>query len=223
MSKGKKILIVVFFALIFAFVAGFAIYQYCTPLKTTVYVYNNDYEAGQTITSSMFTPIQVDSSIVINGRNASTNEQYITATEITSILNSGDSLLNNVYKGQTFTKSDLSVASGTAIERNMRSDAIAVTIAINNTNGVTSGLREGSRVNVYTSLDGMTSLFLENMKIIKVNKNSGSLSSVTLECTQEEAVKIIYAQEFTSVYFGLVDTVEYVPTGENISYGMVEE
>ena len=219
MSKGKKILIVILIAAIFAAIAGYGLFVYLTPLKTTIYVYNNNYEAGKTISGEMLTPIVVDNSIVINGRSAGVNEQYITAQDINSVLSSGDSLLTNVFKGQALTLSDLNVASGTAIEKNMRTDAIAVSINLNNTSGVTSGLRIGSRVNVYSSVDGITTLLLENMRIIKVNKTDGSLSSVTIECTQEEALKMIYAAEYTSVHLGLVNASEYQPIGSDISYG----
>jgi Flp pilus assembly protein CpaB len=219
MSKGKKILIVILIAAIFAAVAGYGLYVYLTPLKTTIYVYNNNYDAGKTISGDMLTPIVVDNSIVINGRDAGVNEQFVTAQTINSVISSGDSLLTNVYKGQALTLSDLNVASGTAIEKNMRTDAIAVSINLNNTTGVTSGLRIGSRVNVYSSVDGITSLLLENMRVIKVNKSDGALSSVTIECTQEEALKIIYATEYTSVHLGLVNASEYEPIGSELSYG----
>jgi len=220
MSKGKKIMIVIFLAIIFAAIAGYALYVYLTPLKTTIYVYNGDYVAGTTISANMLTPISVDNTIVVNGKQAKASEQYVTASTVNSVVNSGDSLLVNVYKGQALTLADLSVASGTAIEKNMRTDAIAVTINLNSTTGVTNGLRIGSRVNVYSTLDGVTTLLLENMRIVTVNKNNGVLSSVTFECTQEEAVKIIYATQNTSVQLGLVNATEYVPVGQEISYGV---
>lgn len=220
MSKGKKIMIVMFVALIFAALAAYSIYVYLTPAKSTIYVYNGDYEAGKTISSDMFTPILVDSNIVINGRDASINEQYVTSSNFNSVVNSGDSLLVNVFKGQSLTLSDLSVASGTAIEKNLATNAIAVTINLNSTTGVTSGLRIGSRVNVYSSYEGITSLLLESMRIIKVNTSDGALSSITLECTQQEAVKLIYAQEYTSVHLGLINENEYVPAEGTITYGV---
>lgn len=220
MSKGKKIMIVIFLAIIFAAIAGYALYVYLTPLKTTIYVYNGDYVAGTTISANMLTPISVDNTIVVNGQQAKASEQYVTASTVNSVVNSGDSLLVNVYKGQALTLADLSVASGTAIEKNMRTDAIAVTINLNSTTGVTNGLRIGSRVNVYSTLDGVTTLLLENMRIVTVNKNNGALYSVTFECTQEEAVKIIYATQNTSVQLGLVNATEYVPVGQEISYGV---
>lgn len=72
MSKGKKIMIVILLAVIFAAISGYALYVYLTPLKTTIYVYNGDYSAGTTITANMLTPISVDNNIVINGKQART-------------------------------------------------------------------------------------------------------------------------------------------------------
>ena len=222
MSKGKKIIIAVVIALICAALAVYAIMLYLSPMKETIYVYNNNYEAGKTISADMFTPILVDEKIVINGREASINEQYVAGSEeFYNVINTGDSLLVNTYKGQALTLSDLSVASGTAIEKNMATNAIAVTINLNNTTGVTNGLRIGSRVNVYSSYEGITSLLLENMRIIKVNKSEGDLISITLECSQEEAVKIIYAQEYTAVHLGLINENEYVSAEGEISYGVL--
>lgn len=223
MSKKNKILIVIFVALIFAALAGYSIYTYLTPMKATIYVYNNDYEAGTTITSDMFTPILVDSKIVENGRQASINERYIaTANDFNYVVNSGDTLLVNVYKGQTLTRSDMSVESGTAIEKNLATNAIAVTINVNNTTGVTKGLRIGSRVNIYSSYEGITSLLLQSMRIIKVNTGDNGLTSVTLECSQQEAVKLIYASEYTSVHFGLINENGYEPSSTDVSYGVYE-
>lgn len=221
MSKGKKILIAVLVALLCAGLAVYSIILYLTPMKETIYVYNNNYEAGKTVSSAMFTPILVDEKIVIGGREASVNEQFVAGDkEFYELMNAGDSLLVDVYKGQVLTMSDLSVASGTAIEKNLATNAIAVTINLNNTSGVTNGLRLGSRVNVYSSFEGVTTLLLENMRIIKVNKSDNSLVSITLECTQEEAVKIIYAQEYTSVHLGLINENEYEYANGTMTYGV---
>lgn len=219
MSKGKKIVVVAFFALLCALIAVWSVYTYCSPKKETIYVFNNDYNAGKTLTADMLTPIQVDSSIVVNGRRAGVNEQYVTEKEINDYIYAGNYLFTGVHTGQALTPTSLSIASGSAVERNMSSDLIAVTIPISSTTGVTSDLRVGCRVNIYASLDGITTLLLENMSVIKVNKSEGQLVSVTLDCNQEQAIKAINATEYYSVYFGLVSPTDYKPVGEGVEYG----
>lgn len=209
-SKNKKIALLLVIAVIFCAAACFAVYTYCTPKKAIIYVFNNAYEAGTQIQSSMFTSIEVDSSIVVAGRKAPINEQYVTSANFNSVIQSGDSLLNSVHKGQALTLSTLSVSSGSAIEMNMKSTAIAVTIPVSNITGVTPSLRVGSRVNIYSSSDSKTELILQNMRIINVNKSDGELVSVTIETTNEESLKLIHAATYTKLYLGLVDSSNYV-------------
>lgn len=213
-SKNKKIGLLLVIALAFCAAACFAVYSYCTPKKSIIYVFNAAYSAGTPINASMVTPIEVDSTIVESGKQAPIYQRYVTSANYDSVMKSGDSLLNTVYKGQALTLATLSVSSGSAIEMNMKSTAIAVTIPVNNITGVTSALRVGSRVNIYSSVDNKTDLLLQNMRIINVTKSDGELISVTIETNHEESLKLIQAANFTKLYCGLVDSTNYVPVEE---------
>ena len=109
------------------------------------------------------------------------------------------------------TYSMLSVTGGSTVETYMDPSKIAVTVAVNGINGVTNDLKGGSHVNVYVSgikEDGIT-LFLQNMRIISANTSNGSLMSATFECDQNQALKLIYAATYSSIYLRLVDQNSY--------------
>lgn len=113
--------------------------------------------------------------------------------------------------GMPLTYSMLSVTGGSTVETYMDPSKIAVTVAVNGITGVTNDLKGGSRVNVYVSgikEDGIT-LFLQNMCIISANTSNGSLTSATFECDQNQALKLIYAATYSSIYLGLVDQNSY--------------
>ena len=45
-SKNRKILIILIIAILVAAAGGVSLYLYLTPQKTTVYVFNSNYESG---------------------------------------------------------------------------------------------------------------------------------------------------------------------------------
>ena len=105
----------------------------------------------------------------------------------------------------------LSVTGGNAIEMSMKSSAIAVTVNVDNISGVTDELGAESRVNVYVSYRASgTTLLLENMRVLEVYKNNdGSLNSATLEVNNDQALKLIEAQNNGSLHLGLVNGSGY--------------
>ena len=143
--------------------------------------------------------------------------RFVTGADIKAVLNSGDSLRMDVAEGMPLTLSILSVTGGSSVEMNMDPAKIAVTVPVTSITGVTKDLKEGSRVNIYTTggdANGTTLLF-QNMRVLSVEKDSnGELSSATIEVSTDESLKLVYAANTSSIYFGLVDSSGYEYTEE---------
>lgn len=216
-AKNKKIIMILLTALVIAVIGGIALYMYLVPQKTTVYVFNDNYQAGTALTEKMLTPVQADSKIVVAGKNSNTSSRFVTGADIKAVLNSGDSLRMDVAEGMPLNLSILSVTGGSSVEMNMDPAKIAVTVPVTSITGVTKDLKEGSRVNIYTTggdANGTTLLF-QNMRVLSVEKDSnGELSSATIEVSTDESLKLVYAANTSSIYFGLVDSSGYEYTEE---------
>lgn len=214
MSKNKKIALVAAAALLFSVLAGFLVFQFLTPRRTMVYVFNANYSAGTPVVNSMFMPLQVDSDLIAAGRSAPVSEQFVTSAEYAAVLQSGDSLRMDVGKGMPLTISLLSVTGGSSIEQNMAPSSVAITIPLNNITGVTSELQPGSRVNIYVSSDASgqaTTLQFQNMRILSVFRNeSGGIASASVEATTvDQALKLVNAATYDNIYLGLIDVNGY--------------
>ena len=118
-AKNKKIIMILLTALVIAVIGGIALYMYLVPQKTTVYVFNDNYQAGTALTEKMLTPVQADSKIVVAGKNSNTSSRFVTGADIKAVLNSGDSLRMDVAEGMPLTLSILSVTGGSSVEMNM--------------------------------------------------------------------------------------------------------
>ena len=210
MKKNTKTVLLLVVAALFALLTGLCIYAYCSPAKKIVYVYNGSYAAGTLLTSDMITPIEVDSQIVVAGKSGDASKVYITENEIQSVLDTNNYLLYDVSAGTTVTPAALSTVMKNSIERNLSDNTVAVTIPVNNYSGVTSSLRVGARVNIYSSTNGTTNLVFEGMRVIGVSKSDNSLQSITVECTNEQSVTLIHSIEYSEIYLGLVDNTQYM-------------
>jgi Flp pilus assembly protein CpaB len=214
MKKNSKILMVLAVALIFTVAAGICVFQILSPQRTTVYVFSKNYTAGTQLSADMFTPIQVDSKIVVAGANAPISNRFITQAEFSTLMRANDSLKSDVGEGTPLTISLLSVTGGNAIEMSMQATAIAVTVDVTPITGVTNDLAPGAYVNVYVTYhSGGTQLLMEKMRVLAVHKggSGGSLSGATLELTNSEAVRLIDATKNGSIYLGLVNAGGYKP------------
>lgn len=206
MSKSQKVAILMVLAIICAAVSGFGIYKYCNSTKGVIYVFNNDYHAGEKITAEMFSPLKVDATIIDNGKKAGLSTYYITGEEFKKVVSSNEYLLNDVSKEQPLTFNDLALSSGTSIERSLSGDMMAVTIPISGAAAVTDDLRVGSIVNIYSTSAAKTELLFENMKIIARNRE-GAVSSVTFETDPSDTLALINAANNYKLYFALAQPV----------------
>lgn len=217
--RNKKTILILIVAICCAIAGGIGLYTYLVPQKSTIYVFNADYEAGTLFTSNMITPMQVDSKIITNGASKNTDSYYITSNEINDILKQGNTLKTRVSKGMSVIPQQLSVSGGNALEYAMKADAIAVTIPVNSNSGVTNDLKANSRVNVYTSQTGsngipQTTLLFQNMKVLAVYRNDSGICGVSLEVTQAQSLKLVYSATYESIYLGLVNENGYQVTKE---------
>jgi len=211
-GKSRKVLIVLGLAVVFMLLAGVGVYQLLTPQRTTIFLFNKDYAAGTQLTRDMLTAIQVDSHVVDGGLRQSTGDYFITGNNYNAVLQSAGILRADVHGGNVLTTSALSTTGGNAIEMNMRQNAIAVTVGVNDISGVTGDLAYGSRVNVYASYNAETILLLQNIRVLKTTHSSSGLSSATLELDHEQSLEVIHAQTYGTVHLGLVDANGYMFT-----------
>lgn len=211
MKKNAKILTILLLAAVTAVLAGFAVISFLSPHRATVYVFRSAYSIGTQLSSDMLVPVQVDSGIIAAGREANISEKLVTSDELRSILESGDSLKVSVGEGLPLMRSLLSISGGNSIMMSMAPSSVAVTVSVDNTTGVTQELYSGASVNVYvTSYSGGTFLLFENMRVLDLNlKTSGELSSVTLEVSNEQAVKLINSTRNGAIHLGLINPNGY--------------
>ena len=171
MKRNMKIVIVLSAALVFAIAAAICIYGFLSPQRSTVYVFDGEYEAGTMLTSDMLTPIQVDADIVVAGAKAPVGQRFVTSQDLPALLKMGDSLKTNVSEGTPLMLSLLSATGGNAIEMTMQSSAVAVTVDATPITGVTNDLEQGASVNVYVTYHtGKTALLFEKMRVLAVHK-----------------------------------------------------
>lgn len=221
MNKNKKILFALILMIGVAIATGVLLYFYLMPKKTTVYVFNNSYSAGEEVTSDMFTTMEVDSTITVGGSETDTNNRFVTADNFKTVLNQGNYLKMNVSEGMPLTLSMLSVSGGTSVELSLGSGNVAVTINASESVGITSDVDVNSHINIYaTGWDGTTgtTLIFQNMKVLAVGNDGDAISSITLEVTPEESLKLINAQNTCSLYFGVVDASRYQSVDDDLSY-----
>ena len=95
---------------------------------------------------------------------------------------------------------------------NMKSDAVAVTVPVNENTGITNDLKEGSHVNIYANLDSTISLIQQNKRVLEVYKDNGTITGVSIEENIDESMELIYAVTNGSIYLGLVDATGYQAT-----------
>ena len=211
MNKNAKILVILLVAVVMAVLAGFAVVSFLSPRRATIYVFKSAYSIGTQITSDMLVPVQVDSAMTAAGRSANVNEKFITSDDLRAILESGDSLKVSVGEGTPLMRSLLSISGGNSIMMSMAPSSVAVTVSVDNTTGVTQELYSGASVNVYvTSYSGGTFLLFENMRVLDLNrKTNGELSSVTLEVSNEQAVKLINSTKNGAIHLGLINPNGY--------------
>lgn len=211
MLKNKKILFAVAIAAITMISACLLLIGFMQPMRTTFYVFRENYKAGTTITSSMLTPVQADSRIVLAGGTADSELYFITNKNLAENIKAGDVLRVDVKQGEAMLISHIASQGNNEVEVKMSPNSVAVTIPVSNITGITADLKSESHVNVYVSYDsGETSLLLENIRVLSVAKNETELEGVTLELTKDQAPIVIEAMNLGDLYLGLVNADGYM-------------
>ena len=208
-ARNRKILIVIAAAILFCVIAGIGVYKVLTPKRTTVYIFKSDYSAGTLVTAEMLSSVEVDSNIVVSGHARSTGDFYVTQSNYRDVLSSAGVLRADVYAGNPFMSSMLTTTGGNSIEMTMKTNAVAVTVGVDNITGITPELSTGSRVNVYASYNDSTTLILENIRVLYVGGDGSSISSVSLEVDIRQSLQLVHAYTYGKVQLGLVDATGY--------------
>ena len=211
MKKNYKIVVVIVIAIIAMFAAGVSTFMFLSPTKTKVYSFNDDYSAGTTVTSNMLIPMEIDARVTIAGSSGDVSSYFITSDTYNDILQSGDSLKQDVSKGTVLTSTMLTVDGGIDVEKRMDPSKVAVSIPVDNISGVTYDLSVDTYCNLYaTYSQNGTFILLENMRVIDVAKDEGNLLSVTFEATNDEVKKIIDAINSGTIRLGVINHDNYI-------------
>lgn len=220
MNKNRKMLLILAAALAAGLMAGALIYRTLNPMRTAIYVFRDNYKAGQAVTEQILVPVQIDSRVITGGKAEDTSVRFVTARNREELIDRKTNTLRmDVTKGMPLIQSMLSVDGGSYIEMNMDAQKVAVSVPVNSISGVSNDLKAGSRVNIYATGYGggaSTTLIFENMRILGVEKNgSASLTAATVEVSIEESLKLIDALNTSTVTFGLVNGSGYQAAGEH--------
>ncbi len=209
--KNKKIILVILVAVLCCCVATYSLYELLTPQRTTIYTFNGDYSAGTLVTNDMLTPVEIDQTLIVNSNQMSAGDYFVTSANYQNVITSAGILRSDVHSGNALMSSMLTTTGGNSIEMSMKQNAVAITIGANYITAVTPELSAGSRVNVYASYsdNGNTTLLLENLRVLAVNKSDGGISSVTLEVDTSQSLQLIHAYTYGSIQLGLVDATGY--------------
>ncbi len=212
-SKNKKIIVVLSISAILIVLLCFGIYKAIVSQKATIYVFNNTYKAGSTLTSSMLIPMQVDKNIVITGKSSDIGTQFITSKTFEDVIKSGDTLRVDVTANTFLTSTILTNQGGNEIENTMKSTAIAVTVDVDDVTGVTNELGVGSYVNISCIFGGSETIY-ESLRVLAATKDtSGNLISVTIECNYEQFQMITNASNGGYIHLGLINSNGYQRSG----------
>lgn len=207
--RNRKIIFVILAAILSCVIATYGVYSILTPQRTTIYTFNDDYSAGTLVTEKMLTPVEIDKNLIISSNRQSAGDYFVTASNYNSVITSAGVLRNDVHSGNALMTSMLTTTGGNSIEMTMKQNAVAVTIGANLVTAVTEEISSGSRVNVYASYDDSTTLLLQNIRVLAVGRESGSVNSVTLEVTLAESLQLVHAYTYGSIHLGLVDATGY--------------
>lgn len=213
MKKNRIIAIFSILAVILTIATCYVIYSYLEPKRQTVYVFNDNYARGTQITDAILTPIKVDGKIMVANNDSNVEDQFVTPRDYAEIRK-GQYLRMDVAEGMPLTFA-MTSGNDSAVANSMQSTSVAVTIPVNGVTGVTNELTPESRVNVYCALDDAVHLILQNMKVLSVFYSDSSINAVSLETTIEESLKLIYAENYGSIYLGLIDGTGYQAVDED--------
>lgn len=215
LSKGAKILLAL--AVVVALITGYGVYQFLEQQNTSIYVYNDSYEAGTPVTSAMFSK----ASYPLNLYNLAlgTGVGYATADQIGNHISAGDCLLVDVAQYSPCMSNQFVASGGTSLENRLDENMVSVELSIEDISGLGGEIRVGSRINILTgySIDNVkyTELIFQNLLVIDMKKDpSGAVQSVFVEVSPEESLQLIHAMHFESLTATVLKPHFYEGVGE---------
>lgn len=208
MKKNMNISVLVILGL--AIVLGFGYYASIKVQKENVYLFNDKYKAGTVITGDMFVATETDKKL--------THEvDYITKDTINDVI--GQTIVTDVYQGMPLMSSYISNKNNSAVTLRLTSGKVAYSIPGDSLSLVTSSIKFGDFVNVYSSVEGgdttgkITKEILPNVRVLDVVRTNvsednpqGTLAGITLELDPNDVSKVAFAKDFTKISVGLLKT-----------------
>ena len=189
--------------------------------KTNIYLFKDKYEAGTKISKDMFISLEVDADMVTElayKTKGTADAKYVTSNDLSKIIENGDSLGVDVYKGTPFMTTETTDIGGSTVERRLGEYKTALTIPVNNISGVSPEIEAGARINIYASYTTesyqVEQLLFQNVKILDVQatgtaEDGYTLSGFTIELEPQDAIKLLHAINNWKIDITLLKTGSY--------------
>lgn len=220
-KKSARTILFVIIAL--ALVAAAGTYELLSASKTVIYVFNDDFKAGNEITQNMLVSTEADTSFVNHFDEVSGGKGYVTSNTIGEVV--GSYLAQDVSKGSPLYKSATSKYAGTTAEVKLEDSKVAMTVPVDNISVGGPDARSGSYVNVYAGFSQNNviteELLLEKIKVLDIvytqlkndNTNAPVIEGATLEVKAEDTVRLAKAIQFGTIRLGIVKADTYQSMG----------
>jgi hypothetical protein len=214
-SRGSKILL--FLVIIVASAVGFGFHYYMSAQSVTVFLYNDNYIQGKTITKDMFASTQIDLKMY-NLQNG-TGNKYSTSDDILQYIEAGDTLAVGVAKYTAAISNQFVSTGGTGIESRLTKNMVSVELLVDKVSGLSADVRVGSRLNLISGcvLDKIkqSDMLFQNVSVIDVIKNSDNeLYSVYVEVTPVDSIRLIHSLSFETITASIIKPGSYAPLSE---------
>ena len=222
MNKGAVIILVLMVAVGLAFGVGF--YFYAQSMRSTIFLFASDYQAGTQITKDMFLQQEIDSQTYLGMAQNGEKAMYVSSDQLVSYIESGDKLATDVVAYMPVVDSMFVSTGGSGVERRLADDKVAVEIASSKVNGL-SGSEVGveSRVNVstYYSVDDVqeTDLLFQDLLVLDVIYDAdGNVSSIYVELSPEDSIILQHALVAETVSISVTKPGSYKQITDGTEY-----
>lgn len=238
----KKIYLV---ATIVAIIAGFATYFFAVEIKknssikdvekASVVISVMDIPADTILTADMLTVVSLPVTSVTGGTASNVNDVvgYMTLQPIAT----GEQLLASrlALVGMEGTKPVK--GSNSRLSYKLEKGRYAYSISIDPNQGISGFLKEGDYIDIYqigSGTDGITSLLLQNVRILKVSNYVANLaqsigteitsySELILDLSRDQLIKLSDAQSNSLLKFALVPYAVGAGIADDLEEGMSEK
>lgn len=224
-NKGATVILLLMVLVGLAFGVGF--YFYAQSMRSTIFLFNNNYEAGTTVTKDMFLMQEIDSQTYKGMGQNGDKGMYVSESQLVGYIESGEKLSADVVAYMPVVDTMFVSTGGTGVERRLDNDKVAVEIAANKVNGLSGReVSVESRVNIssfYSVEDVMeTDLLFQDVLVLDVvTDDDGNISSIYVELSPEDSIVLQHALVSESVSIAVLKPGSYTPITEGTEYRKV--